>query len=86
MGLRAVLNNEVLTGGSMKFISNQVSITPELILEAEKLAGEGKTPLLFTKNGKLIGMIAVADVMKEDSPQSSKRTAEYGNPCGYADR
>ena len=77
-GLRAVLNNEVLTGGSMKFISNQVSITPELILEAEKLAGEGKTPLLFTKNGKLIGMIAVADVMKEDSPRAIKELQKMG--------
>ena len=77
-GLRAVLNNEVLTGGSMKFISNQVSVTPELILEAEKLAGEGKTPLLFTKNGKLIGMIAVADVMKEDSPQAVKELQNMG--------
>ena len=77
-GLRAVLNNEVLTGGSMKFISNQVSITPELILEAEKLAGEGKTPLLFTKNGKLIGMIVVADVMKEDSPRAVKELQNMG--------
>ena len=77
-GLRAVLNNEVLTGGSMKFISNQISITPELILEAEKLAGEGKTPLLFTKNGKLIGMIAVADVMKEDSPRAVKELQNMG--------
>ena len=41
-GLRAVLDNEVLTGGSMKYISNQISIAPELILQAEKLAGEGK--------------------------------------------
>ena len=77
-GLRAVLNNEVLTGGSMKFISNQVPVTPELILEAEKLAGEGKTPLLFTKNGKLIGMIAVADVMKEDSPRAVKELQNMG--------
>ena len=77
-GLRAVLNNEVLTGGSMKFISNQVPVIPELILEAEKLAGEGKTPLLFTKNGKLIGMIAVADVMKEDSPRAVKELQNMG--------
>ena len=77
-GLRAVLNNEVLTGGSMKFISNQVPVTQELILEAEKLAGEGKTPLLFTKNGKLIGMIAVADVMKEDSPRAVKELQNMG--------
>ena len=77
-GLRAVLDNEVLTGGSMKYISNQISIAPELILQAEKLAGEGKTPLLFTKNNKLIGMIAVADVMKEDSPQAVKELQNMG--------
>ena len=77
-GLRAVLNNEILTGGSMKFISNQVPVTPELILEAEKLAGEGKTPLLFIKNSKLIGMIAVADVMKEDSPRAVKELQNMG--------
>ena len=77
-GLRAVLNNEILTGGSMKFISNQVPVTPELILEAEKLAGEGKTPLLFTKSSKLIGMIAVADVMKEDSPRAVKELQNMG--------
>ena len=77
-GLRAVLDNEVLTGGSMKYISNQVSISPELILQAEKFAGEGKTPLLFTKNNKLIGMIAVADVMKEDSPQAVKELQNMG--------
>ena len=77
-GLRAVLDNEVLTGGSMKYISNQVSISQELILQAEKFAGEGKTPLLFTKNNKLIGMIAVADVMKEDSPQAVKELQNMG--------
>ena len=77
-GLRAVLDNEVLTGGSMKYISNQISIAPELILQAEKLAGEGKTPLLFTKNNKLIGMIAVADVMKEDSPQAVRELQNMG--------
>ena len=77
-GLRAVLDNEVLTGGSMKYISNHISIAPELILQAEKLAGEGKTPLLFTKNNKLIGMIAVADVMKEDSPQAVKELQNMG--------
>ena len=77
-GLSAVLNNEVLTGGSMKFISGQVTVTPELILKAEELAGEGKTPLLFAKNGKLTGMIAVADVIKEDSPKAVKELQNMG--------
>lgn len=46
-GLRAALNSDVLTGGNMKFISNETSVSPELMKQAEKLAGEGKTPLHF---------------------------------------
>ena len=77
-GLRAVLYSEVLTGGNMKFISNETSVSPELMKQAEKLAGEGKTPLLFAKGGKLLGMIAVADVIKEDSPQAIKELQNMG--------
>ena len=62
----------MVTGGNMKFISNETSVSPELMKQAEKLAEEGKTPLLFAKGGKLLGMIAVADVIKEDSPQAIK--------------
>ena len=77
-GLRAALNSDVLTGGNMKFISNETSVSPELMKQAEKLAGEGKTPLLFAKGGKLLGMIAVADVIKEDSPQAIKELQNMG--------
>ena len=77
-GLRAALNSEVLTGGNMKFISNETSVSPELMKQAEKLAGEGKTPLLFAKGRKLLGMIAVADVIKEDSPQAIKELQNMG--------
>ena len=77
-GLRAALNSEMLTGGNMKFISNETSVSPELMKQAEKLAGEGKTPLLFAKGGKLLGMIAVADVIKEDSPQAIKELQNMG--------
>ena len=62
----------------MKFISNETSVSPELMKQAEKLAGEGKTPLLFAKGGKLLGMIAVADVIKEDSPQAIKELQNMG--------
>ena len=58
----------------------------ELMKQAEKLAGEGKTPLLFAKGGKLLGMIAVADVIKEDSPQAIKELQNMGNPGSHADR
>ena len=77
--------DEALTGGSMKYISNQVSISPELILQAEKFAGEGKTPLLFTKNNKLIGYDRSGRCYERGQPAGSKGTAEYGNPCCYAD-
>ena len=77
-GLSAVLNNETLIGGSMKFISSKVNVPVSLSREAEKLAGQGKTPLLFARNGKLVGIIAVADVIKEDSPQAIKELQNMG--------
>ena len=77
-GLSAVLNNETLIGGSMKFISSQVSVPAALSRKAEKLAEQGKTPLLFARNGKLIGIIAVADVIKEDSPQAIRELQNMG--------
>ena len=77
-GLSAVLNNETLIGGSMKFISNRVSVPAALSRKAEELAEQGKTPLLFARNGKLVGIIAVADVIKEDSPQAIKELQNMG--------
>ena len=77
-GLSAVLDNETLIGGSMKFISSQVSVPAALSQKAEKLAEEGKTPLLFARNGKLAGIIVVADVIKEDSPQAVKELQNMG--------
>ena len=77
-GLTAVLNGETLTGGSMKFISSRAAVSEKLKKQAEKLAEEGKTPLLFAKNDKLLGMIAVADVIKEDSPQAVRELQNMG--------
>ena len=77
-GIYPVLNNETLIGGSMKFISSQVSVPAALSRKAEKLAEQGKTPLLFARNGKLIGIIAVADVIKEDSPQAIRELQNMG--------
>ena len=77
-GLTAVLNGENLTGGSMKFISSRAAVSEKLKKQAEKLAEEGKTPLLFAKNDKLLGMIAVADVIKEDSPQAVRELQNMG--------
>ena len=77
-GLCAVLNNETLIGGSMKFISSQVTVPAALLQKSEKLAMEGKTPLIFARNQKLVGIIAVADVIKEDSPQAIRELQNMG--------
>ena len=67
-GLTATLNDEELLGGSLSFISTKADVPQALRDKAEALAEEGKTPLLFARGGKLAGVIAVADVIKEDSP------------------
>ena len=77
-GLSAVLGSDNLTGGSMKFISSKTKVSPDLNKRAEQLAEQGKTPLLFTRNGKLLGIIAVADVIKEDSPRAVKELQNMG--------
>jgi len=77
-GLQAVWKGETLLGGSMKFIGSQAEIPETLRAEAERLAEEGKTPLLFAKNKALLGIIAVADVIKEDSPQAVKELQNMG--------
>ncbi len=69
-GLQADLNGALLTGGSFHYISKQLSVPQEIAGQAERLSEEGKTPLLFACDGKLAGMIAVADVIKEDSPEA----------------
>ena len=67
-GLTATLGGDELLGGSLSFISTKAQIPSDLRIKAESLAEEGKTPLFFAKGGKLAGIIAVADVIKEDSP------------------
>ena len=62
----------------MKFISSQTKVSADLNRRAEQLAEQGKTPLLFTRNGKLLGIIAVADVIKEDSPRAVKELQNMG--------
>jgi len=77
-GLTARLNGKKLTGGSMKYISSQVKIPDALMRQAEALAQQGKTPLLFAENDRLLGVIAVADTIKEDSPQAVKELQNMG--------
>ncbi len=77
-GLSAVLDHAVLTGGSLAYISSQTSLSKEIKAKADQLSGQGKTPLFFLKDGALLGMIAVADVIKEDSPQAVKELQNMG--------
>ena len=77
-GLAGTLNEETLIGGNLLFIEKSLSIPKELKHSAEQLASAGKTPLFFAKENRLLGMIAVADVIKEDSPQAIKELKAMG--------
>ncbi len=77
-GLSGTLNGEALLGGSQKFVSSKAAVPGSLQKEAERLAGEGKTPLFFAKNGRVLGVIAVADTIKEDSPEAIRQLQNMG--------
>ena len=77
-GLTASLDNSVIYGGSYKFISEQVQIPIDIKNKSEHLAEDGKTPLFFSCDGVLYGIIAVADVIKDDSPQAIKEMQNMG--------
>ncbi len=77
-GLTAKAGGDVLCGGSMAFISGRVQAPEALLRQAEALAEEGKTPLLFSANERLLGVIAVADVIKPESPQAIRELRGMG--------
>ena len=77
-GLTGTLNGEKLLGGSQKFISGQATVPQSLLAQAEKLAGEGKTPLFFARDGQALGIIAVADTLKADSPEAIRQLRNMG--------
>jgi Cu2+-exporting ATPase len=77
-GLTARLGEETLIGGSLAFVSSQVTVSDAVRQKADQLAMDGKTPLLFTRGDRLAGMIAVADVIKEDSPQAVEELKNMG--------
>ena len=77
-GISAVLDGKKLTGGSLKFIGDSFNISDTLKSTAEKLSEEGKTPLLFAREDKIEGIIAVADTIKEESPQAVKELQNMG--------
>ena len=81
-GLEGKVGDADVKGGSLKFAQSQTEISEKIKSQAEKLAEEGKTPLMFLKNGILAGMIAVADVIREDSPQAVKELQNMGIAIG----
>ena len=77
-GLSAEYNGKRIIGGSKKYISSIIGISNDISSKADKLSEEGKTPLFFMLDNKLLGIIAVADVIKEESPQAIKQLQNMG--------
>ena len=77
-GLSGEYNGEKIIGGSKKYISSLINISNDISSRADSLSEEGKTPLFFMKGDKLLGIIAVADVIKEESPQAVKELQNMG--------
>ena len=77
-GLQVARNGEKLIGGSLNFLKSLGAVDSALEAKAGELAGQGKTPLVFAKDGKLAGMIAVADVIKEDSAKAIQELQNMG--------
>ena len=77
-GLQAMLDGQKLCGGNADFIRTAAALPDVVSVRAEQLAEEGKTPLFFARGGKLLGVIAVADVLKPDSPQAIRALQNMG--------
>ena len=77
-GLTAVRNGVKLAGGNYAFIRTQTEVSEDLLKQSEPLAEQGKTPMFFSENGRLAGIIAVADTMKEDSRQAVSELRNMG--------
>ena len=77
-GLRAEINGHIVIGGNATFIGRSAAISEEALRSSEAMAGEGKTPMFFAENGELVGIIAVADTVKEDSADAIKRMRNMG--------
>ena len=78
-GLSAEYNGKKIIGGSKKYISSIIGISNDILSKADKLSEEGKTPLFFMLDNKLLGIIAVADVIKEESPKAIKQLQNMGS-------
>lgn len=77
-GLTAVDNGDQMIGGSLTFLNDRIGVPDDVKTVAQRLAEEGKTPLLFARSKKILGVIAVADVIKEDSPEAIRQLQNMG--------
>lgn len=77
-GVSTKINGKTIVGGSVKHISSITNIDENIIKQADDLATKGKTPLLFVMDNRLLGIIAVADVVKSDSPKAIKELQNMG--------
>lgn len=77
-GLKAAIGGRSVYGGNRALIEQYCTPSAEMLLEAESLAGAGKTPLYFAEEGRLLGIIAVADAIKENSPQAISELKNMG--------
>ena len=77
-GLVAVREGRVIAGGNLQFISSKAEVTENISAEARRISSQGKTPLFFSEDGKMIGMIAVADSIKEDSHKAVEELENMG--------
>ena len=77
-GLSGIYEGSELCGGNANFIGSVALVSDEIRAKAEKLAEAGKTPLYFSRDGQLLGIVAVADVIKEDSPRAVKELQNMG--------
>ena len=77
-GVTGILDGQEISGGSVKFIGEKINIAPEFLNQAQNFADAGKTPLLFTQDNNLLGIIAVADVIKPESPNAIKELQNLG--------
>ena len=77
-GLVAVREGRVIAGGNLQFISSKAEVKENISAEARRISSQGKTPLFFSEDGKMIGMIAVADSIKEDSHKAVEELENMG--------
>ena len=77
-GLTGKIDGCEIFGGSVEFISGKIDVSSEVIEKTNELSEQGKTPMLFTKDGELLGIIAVADTIKEDSAKAVRELKNMG--------